>query len=65
MSNQSTSLTLIRLAAAGNMLIHGAYRLTTGGVSPFDSWLSSNGYPPFTAWLITFFEIAAATYSSA
>lgn len=60
MSGQSTALSLIRFAAAGTMLIHGIYRLSTGGVSPFDSWLSSLGYPPFTAWLITAFEIVAA-----
>lgn len=57
---QSLALNLIRFAAAGNMLIHGIYRLSAGGVNPFDSWLSTLGFPPFTAWFITAFEIAAA-----
>jgi putative oxidoreductase len=57
---QSTALNLIRFAAAGNMLIHGVYRLSTGGVAPFDTWLVSLGFPPFSAWLITLFEIVAA-----
>jgi putative oxidoreductase len=60
MSNQSAALTLIRLAAAGNMLIHGVYRLSVGGVTPFDAWLGSLGFPPFSAWIITIFEIIAA-----
>jgi len=57
---QSFALNLIRFAAAGNMLIHGIYRLSSNGVGPFDSWLSGLGFPPFTAWLITIFEVAAA-----
>ena len=57
---QSLALNLIRFAAAGNMLIHGITRLSNGGVNPFDSWLSRFGLPPFTAWLITAFEIVAA-----
>jgi putative oxidoreductase len=60
MSNQSAALTLIRFAAAGNMLIHGIYRISAGGVTPFDEWLSSLGFPPFSAWIITVFEIIAA-----
>lgn len=57
---QTFALNLIRFAAAGNMLIHGVYRLSVGGVTPFDSWLSGLGFPPYSAWLITFFEIIAA-----
>lgn len=60
MASQSTALSLIRLAAAGNMLIHGVYRLSAGGVVPFDGWLKSLGFPPFSAWMITIFEIVAA-----
>jgi putative oxidoreductase len=60
MSNQSTALALIRFAAAGNLLIHGIYRLSVGGVTPFDGWLTSLGFPPFSAWLITVFEIVAS-----
>lgn len=57
---QSFALNLIRFAAAGNLLIHGITRLSGGGVSPFDSWLSGLGFPPYTAWLITAFEIVAS-----
>lgn len=57
---QSLALNLIRFAAAGNLLIHGIYRLTVGGVNPFDSYLAGLGFPPFTAWMITIFEIVGA-----
>lgn len=57
---QSTALNLIRFAAAGNMLIHGVYRVIVGGVTPFDGYLGSLGFPPYSAWLITIFEIVAA-----
>jgi putative oxidoreductase len=53
-------LTIIRFASAGNLLIHGIYRLSVGGVAPFDTWLSSLGFPPYTAWFITFFEVIGA-----
>jgi putative oxidoreductase len=54
------ALTLIRVAAAGNMLIHGISRTVTGGVSGFDGYLSSLGFPPYTAFIITAFELIAA-----
>ncbi len=54
------ALTIIRVAAAGNMLIHGISRTVTGGVVPFDGYLSSLGFPPYTAWIITAFELIAA-----
>lgn len=57
---QSFALNLIRFAAAGNMLVHGIFRLANNGVNPFDSWLAGLGFPPFTAWLITAFEIVAS-----
>jgi putative oxidoreductase len=57
---QTFALNLIRFAAAGNLLIHGITRLTGGGVSGFDSWLSGMGFPPYTAWIITAFEVVAA-----
>ena len=56
----SLALNLIRFTVAGNMLIHGIYRVASSGVTPTDAWLSSLGFPPFTAWFITSFEIAAA-----
>jgi putative oxidoreductase len=57
MNLNQLALTLVRVAAAGNMIIHGISRLSEGTVSNFDGWLTSLGFPPFTAWGITFFEI--------
>ena len=54
------ALTIIRVAAAGNMLIHGITRTVTGGVSGFDEYLSSLGFPPYSAFIITAFELIAA-----
>ncbi len=54
------ALALIRVAAAGNMLIHGIARVATDGVVPFDGYLSSLGFPPYSAWIITVFELVAA-----
>jgi putative oxidoreductase len=54
------ALTIIRVAAAGNMLIHGISRVVTGGVPGFDEYLSSLGFPPYSAFLITAFELTAA-----
>jgi putative oxidoreductase len=60
MSTEKLALTLIRFAAAGNMLIHGIARIVNDGITPFDGFLSSLGFPPYSAWAITLFEIAAA-----
>jgi putative oxidoreductase len=54
------ALTIIRVAVAGNMLIHGISRTVTGGVSGFDEYLSSLGFPPYSAFIITAFELIAA-----
>ena len=54
------ALLIIRLAACGNMIIHGVARLINGGVIPFDGYLGSLGFPPYTAWAITAFEILAS-----
>lgn len=54
------ALIIIRVAAAGNMLIHGISRAVTGGVSGFDEYLSSLGFPPYSAFIITAFELIAA-----
>lgn len=50
----------MRLAAAGNMLIHGISRVATGGVAPFDGYLASLGFPHYSAFIITAFELIAA-----
>ena len=55
--NTSHALLIVRIAAAGNMIIHGITRLSLGTVPDFDGYLSSLGFPPYTAWGITFFEI--------
>lgn len=60
MSPEKIALTLIRFAAAGNMLIHGIARIANDGVTPFDGFLASIGFPPYSAWVITLFEIAGA-----
>lgn len=53
----SLALLIIRIAAAGNMLIHGIARLSLGTVPNFDEYLQSLGFPPYTAWAITVFEL--------
>lgn len=57
MNPNQLALTIVRIAAAGNMIIHGITRLSLGTVSNFDGWLTSLGFPPYTAWALTFFEI--------
>ena len=57
MNLNNLALTVVRVAAASNMIIHGISRLSLGTVPDFDGWLTSLGFPPFTAWAITFFEI--------
>lgn len=42
------------------MLIHGIYRVASGGVMSFDHWLTGLHFPPYSAWFITAFEIVAA-----
>ncbi len=60
MHKDKVALALIRFAAAGNMLIHGIARIVNDGVTPFDGFLSGFGFPPYSAWGITLFEIAGA-----
>lgn len=54
------AMLIIRAAAAGNMLIHGVFRLTAGLVPPFEEYLTGLGFPPYLAWAITIFEIVAS-----
>jgi putative oxidoreductase len=58
--NAYLALTIVRVAVAGNLLIHGLYRFSTGGVYGFDEYLTSVGAPPYLAWAITLFEIVAS-----
>jgi putative oxidoreductase len=57
MNLNQLALTIVRVAAACTMIIHGITRLSLGTVSGFDGWLTSLGFPPYTAWALTFFEI--------
>src|SRR4029450_9357201 len=52
--------TIVRVAAAAMMVIHGTYRAIQGGVAPFGEFLGSRGLPAGTAvaWLMTVMEIA-------
>jgi putative oxidoreductase len=34
--------------------------VSIGGIGPFDGYLSGLGFPPYSAWLITAFEIIGA-----
>lgn len=58
--SKDSAFTIVRIAAAGNMLIHGISRVVTGGVTPFDAYLYSLGFPPYSAFFITAFELVAA-----
>lgn len=52
-------LTILRVAVAILMFIHGASRATTGGVAPFGGWLSELGFPGgiALAWTVTLLEL--------
>jgi putative oxidoreductase len=60
MNTEKLALTIIRMAAAGTMLIHGIARIVNNGVTPFDGFLANFGLPPYSAWAITLFEIVGA-----
>jgi len=57
MDRVQLALLIIRIAVCGNMIIHGCTRIANGGVTPFDGYLSALGFPPYTAWAITLFEL--------
>ncbi len=54
------AITIVRVAAAAMMVIHGTFRIFAGGVAPFGGFLGSQGLPAgvTVAWLITLVEIA-------
>jgi putative oxidoreductase len=54
------AITIVRVAAAAMMVIHGTYRIFDGGVTPFGGFLGSQGLPAgvAVAWLLTIVEIA-------
>jgi putative oxidoreductase len=53
-------ITIVRVAAAVMMIIHGTYRVFDGGVAGFGGFLGSQGMPAgvAVAWLMTIVEIA-------
>ena len=55
-----SGLAIVRVAAAAMLVIHGAFRIWSGGVSPFGEFLSQNHLPlgAALAWSITLIEIA-------
>ncbi len=54
------AITIVRVAAAAMMVIHGIYRIFAGGVTPFGGFLGAQGLPAgvAVAWLLTIVEIA-------
>ena len=52
-------IVIVRVAASAMILIHGVYRVFSGGVAPFGDFLGSQGLPAGTAvaWLLTAVEI--------
>ena len=54
------AITIVRVAAAAMMVIHGTFRIFAGGVVPFGGFLGSQGLPAgvAVAWLLTIVEIA-------
>lgn len=53
------SLDALRIVIAMLILIHGAFRLLAGGVTPFGIWLESQGFPFGYGWAmaVTLFEL--------
>jgi putative oxidoreductase len=58
-----SSILLIRIAVAAMFIIHGITRIAHGGVTPFGSFLGSNGFPVGIAWAwaVTLIEIVGGT----
>lgn len=56
---KSTALAFIRVVLAALMFIHGAARISNGGVGGFGEFLGSQGFPLgfYLAWGITLFEL--------
>src|SRR5262245_2861155 len=60
MDRVGAGVTLLRVAVAAMMLIHGVTRVALGGVDGFGEFLGHSGFPAghFLAWTITVVEIA-------
>ena len=59
--NSALPLTILRVAVAVLMFIHGASRVLTGGVVPFGNWLDGLGFPAgvVLAGTVTALELVA------
>jgi putative oxidoreductase len=55
-------MSIVRVAVAVLLGIHGTYRALSGGASPFGEYLSSQGFPlgVALAWAITVFEMVGS-----
>ena len=52
----------LRVLVAAMLLIHGAWRLTHGGVEPFGEFLDGSGIPAgrLVAWMVTIVELTGS-----
>ncbi len=57
------ALSVLRIAVALLIFIHGAARIAANGVTPFGGWLETQGFPVGIAWAwaVTGYEIVAPT----
>jgi putative oxidoreductase len=57
---RDTGIVLLRITLAAMMIIHGVFRISSGGVAPFGEFLGSRGFPAglAIAWAISIFEVA-------
>ena len=65
--NKTVALVTIRLVLAAIMFVHGAARISHGGVGGFGEFLGSQGFPLgfYIAWAITLFELVASVLLAA
>jgi putative oxidoreductase len=61
-ASPQAGLLVLRLVVASLILIHGLYRVFSGGVDPFGQFLGAVGFPLGTAiaWTITVMEIVGS-----
>jgi putative oxidoreductase len=60
----AVALDVVRWTVAGLIWIHGAARLSAGGVEPFGGWLEGQGFPfgLQQAWAVTIYELVAPLF---
>ena len=59
---KNAAIVIIRLTVAALLFVHGAARISHGGVDDFGGFLGSQGFPLgfYIAWAITLFELVAS-----